>query len=249
MIFAAGLGTRLQPLTNDRPKALVAVGGKCLLAHNLEKLEASGFREIVVNVHYFAAEVMDFVRQMAETAGAGPEKRSRVFFSDERDKLLETGGGLLKAQHILADAPFLVHNVDVLSTLDLAAFYQAHLARGGVGLLAVRQRPSSRVLLFERESLVLLGWRNNKTGEQKLARPCQEAQLLAYAFSGIAVYSPTLFGYMAGQQGQKFSIIDTLLLAAQEANIYAYPHDADKWIDVGRPEAIAAAEAMGFGAE
>lgn len=248
MIFAAGLGTRLRPLTNIRPKALVEVGGKSLLLHNLEKLEKSGFEEIVVNVHYFATAVMDCIEGLAERAGAVPEKKSRVFFSDEREKLLETGGGLLKAKHFLQHDPFLVQNVDVLSTLDLAVFYQAHLAKGGLGLLAVRQRPSSRSLLFDRESLVLLGWRNNKTGEEKLARPCPPQQLVAYAFSGIAVYSPALFNYMAGQEGQKFSIIDTLLLAARDVDIYAYPHDEDKWIDVGRPEAIAAAEAMGFGA-
>lgn len=247
MIFAAGLGTRLRPLTNDRPKALVEVGGKSLLAHNLDKLEASGFREIVVNVHYFAEQIVTFVADWGKNAGAKPKDRSRVLISDEREALLETGGGLLLAKDFLAAAPFLVHNVDVLSSLDLAAFYQAHVAKGGLGLLAVRQRPSSRCLLFDRESLVLLGWRNNSTGEEKLARPCRLADTVAYAFSGIAVYDPALFAFMAGREGQKFSIIDILLLAARETDIYAYPHDADRWIDVGRPDSLVAAEAMGFG--
>ncbi len=248
MIFAAGLGTRLRPLTNDRPKALVEVGGRSLLAHNLEKLEASGFQEMVVNVHYFAEQIISFVAEWGKNAGARPKERSRVLISDEREMLLETGGGLLKARDFLEGAPFLVHNVDVLSSLDVAAFYRAHLAKGGLGLLAVRDRPSSRCLLFDRESLVLRGWRNNRTGEEKLARACLPSDLFAYAFSGIAAYDPALFTFMAGREGQKFSIIDTLLLAARETDIYAYPHDADRWIDVGRPDALVAAEAMGFGA-
>lgn len=267
MLFAAGLGTRMRPLTNDRPKALVEVNGKSLLVHNLERLMEQGFDEVVVNVHYYAEQVMEqamayfqtassqsFSKQPTSTqtdrlaaaslAGASVANTRKPFFSDERGLLLETGGGLLQAKAFLEDSDFLTHNVDILSDLDLAAMYRWHLAHGGLATLAVQQRPSSRQLLFETEHNTLVAWQHQTSGELIDARPDDKSDRIPYAFSGIAVYNPRIFDYMAGQEGQSFSIISTLLKAAAFEAIYAYPHEQGRWIDVGRPEDVATAEKL-----
>ncbi len=274
MLFAAGLGSRLRPLTNDRPKALVEVNGKSLLVHNLTQLLEQGFDEVIINVHYHAEQLMEQATAFFQTAfpapvsgqlhtfspdnrlllanssirarcaGASVASARKPFFSDERALLLDTGGGLLRAKKFLEEDHFLTHNVDILSSLDIAAMYRWHLAQGGLATLAVRQRPSSRQLLFETERNTLVAWRHQGSGEQIDACPSNPAARLPYAFSGIAVYSPRIFEYMLGQEGQPFSIITTLLKAAAHEDIYAYPHDQDRWIDVGRPEDIAAAEKL-----
>jgi NDP-sugar pyrophosphorylase family protein len=230
MVFAAGLGTRLRPYTNDRPKALVEVNGKTLLEINLLRLRAAGAETVVVNVHHFADMVEDF---LARHANFGMDIR----ISDERELLLDTGGGLWAARHWLEDAPFLIHNVDILSNLDLRALYAAHLARPSLSTLAVRQRQTSRYLQFSRAGL-LAAWYHAGTGERRVSRPVRRYQ--NWAYSGISVVDPALFAFFPQDQ-PVFSIIDVWLAAAKAGPVRAYPHTETDWLDVGKPEALARA--------
>ncbi len=228
MIFAAGLGTRLRPLTNDRPKALVEVGGIPLLEIAIRRLKKYGCTGIIVNIHHFGEQIIDF---LAQKENFGLE----IAISDERDLLLDTGGGLKKAAWFLQDAPFLVINADILSNIDLQAFYQKHLASEALSTLACRQRESSRYFLFD-EKGQLSGWRNEKSGETRMARP--EAQgLEPWCFSGMHALDPAIFTHLQSDQ-PVFSIIDTYLKAAEREKILLYPHNADIWLDVGKVAAV-----------
>lgn len=236
MLFAAGLGTRLRPLTNDRPKALVEVGGKTLLEWNLRKLADAGFTEVIVNVHYYADMVVDFIEAI--------DLAISVVISDERDQLLETGGGLLKAKDWLQEGPFLVHNVDILSDVDLSELMAHHQKENNLATLCVRKRRTSRYLTFHEKTEQLMGWKNIKTGEERPARPHRPEDVKERAFSGIYVLTPAIFDFMPVLPGAKFSIIDTLLESAKTEKIQAFAHDDSDWVDVGRPEAIPVAEAL-----
>lgn len=227
MVFAAGLGTRLRPYTNDRPKALVEVQGKTLLEIVLCRLQSFGVEEVVVNVHHFADKVIDHLQEHNNFG-------LQIHISDERDLLLDTGGGLKKAAHLLADAPFLIHNVDILSNLDLEQLYASHRPGVHLSTLAVRQRATSRYLEFTPEG-DLCGWRNVKTGERKISRA--ETTVLDWAYSGIAVIDPALFGFFP-ENKEVFSIIDVWLAAAEKGIIRNFPHDSTKWLDVGKPAAL-----------
>ncbi len=246
LLFAAGLGTRLRPLTNDRPKALVEVNGVALLEVAIRRLIAAGCQEIIVNVHHFAEQVIDFIEKNGQFG-------IRIAISDEREQLLDTGGGLKKAAWFFDDGqPFLVVNADVLTDMDLARFYQNHLESGALATLAVRQRSTSRYFLFD-EKMRLSGWRNAKTGEEKLvmgnpplvagmyppAYPIPQTAYRQYAFSGIHAVSPAIFDWMPGED--VFSIIDVYLNAASSGQIVGFDHSKDAWLDVGKPEALAAA--------
>ncbi|MEQ8703769.1 MAG: nucleotidyltransferase family protein [Phaeodactylibacter sp.] len=227
MVFAAGLGTRLRPLTHDRPKALVEVGGYTLLELAIRRLRAFGYDEIVVNVHHFADQIEDLL-QKNNNFGA------TVHISDERLQLLDTGGGLKQAaQWLKGGASFLVHNVDVLTNLDLHALRRAHEASGALATLAVRERQTSRYLLFD-EAGLLSGWENTKTGEKKISRAVPSATPLA--FSGIQYIHPRLFDYMPEQE--VFSIIGVYLDAARTAKVAGFRHDDTDWLDVGKPDAL-----------
>ncbi len=207
MIFAAGLGTRLKPLTDTMPKALVSVGGRTLLEHVVTRLKAAGVREIVINVHHFADMIEDYVRQN-DSFGI------KVSFSDEREGLLETGGGVLKARKYLEGAPFVVHNVDILSDLDLAGLMKETDGRT-LAVLAVSDRPTSRYLLFD-EDMMLAGWMNVKTGEVKSPfGKIDPARYRAYAFSGIHCMAEVVFDAMdsLGFNG-RFPVMDFYLKAA-----------------------------------
>ncbi len=237
MLFAAGLGTRLRPLTDDRPKALVEVNGTPLLEIAIHRLIAAGCREIIVNVHHFAEQIIGFLKKNNHFG-------IRIAISDEREALLETGGGLKKAAWFFDDEkPFLVCNTDVLTNLDLQKFYQKHLESGALATLAVRNRPSSRSFLFD-EKMHLTGWQNTKTGE---VRPSSliphPSSLKPFAFSGIHALNSAIFDWMPGEE-QKFSIVETYLQAAATETIFGYPHDEDFWFDVGKPETLAKAEAI-----
>ena len=226
MIFAAGLGTRLRPLTNDRPKALVEVAGTPLLAHVIQRLKQFGVQDLIVNVHHFADLVIDFLEKNDHFG-------LNITISDERDHLLETGGGLKKAAWFFDDGqPFLVHNVDIVSDLDLHALYQRHLKRGGLATLAVTERTSSRYLLFDRYHR-LKGWTNVKTGEVRMARRTR-ARLKPWAFSGIHIIDPALLDLVT--ETGAFSIIDVYLRLAATHTIRAFPHPAEGWLDVGKKE-------------
>lgn len=233
MIFAAGLGTRMRPLTDHQPKALVQVGGIPLLEIAIRRLKYFGCREIIVNIHYLGEQILDFLEKKANFG-------IRIEISDEREQLLDTGGGLKKASWFFEQEPFLALNVDILSSIDFAALYATHLRQRPMATLAVRKRNSSRQLLFDHDKQ-LCGWRNSETGARKLVRAAPEVQGLS--FSGIHVIDPDLFQFFPTDE-PVFSIIDVYLAAAQHGRILAYPHDADLWLDVGKPEQLPKAEAM-----
>lgn len=229
MVLAAGLGTRLRPLTNDRPKALVEVAGRTLLEITLTRLRSFGITEVIVNTHHFAEWMAEFLK-------AHDNFGMRVEISHEPE-LLDTGGGLKQAAPFFLasgdlDEPFLLHNVDVVSSIDLAAMVQFHVAQGALATLAVMERESSRQLLFDGQGQ-LCGRRIKGTDE--VVRPVGEVRALA--FSGIHVLSPRIFGDL-NQQGA-FSIIDAYLqLAAKGERIAAYRVDNCYWRDLGRVESL-----------
>lgn len=232
MLFAAGLGTRLKPFTDNHPKALATVNGKTLLEHNILYLQRFGITDVLVNIHHFAD-------QIEETVAANNGFGSNITISDERNEVLETGGGLKKAAgHFINEEAFVVMNVDVLTNLNLQQLIDQHMQTDALATLAVMKRNSSRQLLFD-EHMLLCGWANNKTGEQRIAR--EVLSLTPYAFSGIQVLSPAILDMPFNG---KFSIIDVYLHFAKEQIIKGYDHSGDTFIDVGKPESIDLAAGM-----
>ena len=227
MVLAAGLGTRLQPLTDDRPKALVEVAGRTLLEITLTRLRDFGVREVIVNTHHFAEMIPAYLKEQDNFG-------MRIVVSHE-DVLLDTGGGLKKAAWFFLEDdhsgdPFLLHNVDVISTIDLGRMVQFHLQKSALATIAVQDRKTSRPLLFDRDDL--LRARANTTA------PVEGMQPLAFA--GIHVLSPRIFSLF--NETGAFSIIDAYLrLSARGERIIAFRADEYKWRDLGRPESIAAA--------
>jgi NDP-sugar pyrophosphorylase family protein len=233
MVFAAGLGTRLRPLTDTLPKALVPVGGKPMLAHVIQRLKSFGVTEIVINVHHFADLIIQFV-QRQQNFGI------TIHISDERDLLLDTGGGLKYAARFFDDGqPFLVHNVDTLTDLDLGDLYHTHLQSTALATLAVKRRPGSRFLLFDQKQ-TLCGWKNTASGEVKMSRPMPETDLIPLAFSGIHVLDPRIFALMPSQR--IFSMTPFYLDIASRHSIMAYRHDDSLWLDIGKKDSLARAE-------
>ena len=232
MIFAAGLGTRLRPYTNNKPKALVEINGIPLLEYAINKVAKHGFKEIVINIHHFGDLILDFIRQR-------PFEGIQIHISDERALLLNTGGGLKKAAALLGSEPFLVYNTDVLTDLNLSDLYQYHLTRQSLATLAVRQRKSSRFLLFN-DNQTLIGWKNNKTGEIKMSR--ESTAPIELAFSGIHVIDPKLFHFTPDTE--VFSIIDVYLEAAKKNDILGFDHSSSKWMDVGRVKDLELAQSI-----
>ncbi len=236
MIFAAGLGTRLKPLTDNTPKALLTVNGKPMLEHIILKLKAAGFNQIVINIHHFGEQIIDFLE-------ANDNFGLQIHISDERDYLLDTGGGIKKAAHFFQrDKPILVHNVDIASNVNLQDLYNAHLAAKPLATLLVSQRETSRYLLFNKDNK-LCGWRNRETGEVKSYYPqFDPRQYKEFAFGGVHVLSPQIFEWMEEWTG-KFPIINFYLSICAKAKIQAYPAENLELIDIGKPEAIEKAEA------
>ncbi len=230
MIFAAGLGTRLKPFTDNHPKALAIVNGKPLLQRNIEYLKSFGIDEIVINVHHFADQIIEFLE---ENNYFGIE----IIISDETDQVLETGGGLVKAKANFEE-DFLVMNVDILTDLNLAEFIKAHRENKALVTLAVSDRNSSRKLFFN-EKNELKGWRNLKTEEEiKAVDSLDNCKDLA--FSGIHVISPALFDKIT-EKG-KFSIMKVYMDLMQTESIIGFDHSGGILIDVGRPESVLEAE-------
>lgn len=231
MIFAAGLGTRLRPLTDTLPKALVPVGGEPLLHRLLVKLRAAGCTHAVVNVHHHAAQVIEFL--------AGHDYNMRMDISDESNMLLDTGGGLRHAAPFFhGDEPILVHNVDILSNLPLDSFY-ASFNPNNMAQVVVSKRTTSRYLLFDNNGR-LAGWHNIKTGETRPAG-IDTSALHPYAFSGIHIVSPRIFTLMADYP-DKFSIIDFYLNTIHAEQIAAYIPKEFAMLDVGKTDTLAAAD-------
>lgn len=231
MVFAAGLGTRLRPLTNDKPKALIEIKGHTLLQIVILNLKKYGFNDIIVNVHHFADMIIDYLK-------ANDNFGANIIISDERDRLLDTGGGLKKAQKYFGDEPFLLHNVDIISDLNLNMLYDHHLKENAVVTLAVRNRKTSRYFLFDTEHC-LCGWKNFKTNETILCK-APSSKIIPYAFSGIQVVSPVIFNYM--DINGAFSIKDVYIKIALTRKISAFIHDDSIWLDIGKPENIVPAE-------
>lgn len=233
MILAAGLGMRLRPLTDNKPKALVEVCGRTLLEITLSRLRSFGFQEVIINVHHFAEVVIAYLK-------AHNNFGMHIEISRE-DVLLDTGGGLEKAAWFFLDGPdepFLLHNVDVLSDINLARMLQAHQEAGALATLAVQRRDSSRQLLFDQDGK-LCGRRKRRGGDDEILRPSDALEPLA--FCGIHIISPRLLR-MFTEEGA-FSIIDTYLrCAAARETIQAFRADEYYWRDLGRPENITQAE-------
>ncbi len=235
MVFAAGLGTRMRPITDNLPKALVPVSGMPLLEIVIRRLKHFGIEDIIINVHYLADQIEDFLYQNRNFD-------LNISISDEREQVLETGGGLKKAQWFFEDGkPFLVCNTDVLSNINIQQLYEQHLENQAIATLATQWRSTSRYLLFD-ESQQLNGWMNTKNGEVKICRP-DAKRLQMMAFSTYQILDPALFNYFPSEK-KVFTTIDTFLAAAEKEIIKGYNHSNDVWIDVGTPENIAAATAV-----
>lgn len=232
MIFAAGLGTRLKPLTDRIPKALVRVGGEPLLKRVIFQLKDAGFTRIVVNVHHFSNQIIDYLR---DNDNFGLDIR----ISDETDKLLETGGGIKKAWPLFDQTePILIHNVDILSNVDLKKFYQPlPLA----ARLLVSERKTKRYLLFD-DTMRLVGWTNIETGEVKSPyKDLDPKKYKMYAFSGIHMVAPSLFPLM-DDEPDKFPIMDFYLKHCDKVRIEGYVKNDLKLMDVGKQETLREAE-------
>ena len=245
MIFAAGLGTRLKPLTDNMPKALVPLAGKTLLQWQIERLKSAGITDIVVNVHHFPDMIIDYLKEHHNFG-------CNIQVSDERDMLLETGGGLRKAMRLLGDETkgdgILVCNVDILSNIDIPTLLQTYNSEE-MGIVVVSERKTQRYLLFDEENR-LCGWTNVATGEIKgdeaMRRKGDEA-IKRLAFSGMQVLNPRIFECMDAvveQKGEKFSLIDLYLNIADKEVLRAYVPEDYRMMDVGKIDQISEAEAF-----
>ena len=241
MIFAAGLGTRLRPYTNDRPKAMVEVDGRPMIAHQMVKLKKAGFRRVVINVHHFAQQIIDYVNA---NDGFGLD----VAFSDETGLLLDTGGGIRKALPLFDnDKPILIHNVDIFSNADLATLYSNHMVEGADASLLVSRRSTSRFLVFD-DNDNLVAWKNMQSGEVRTAydslRPsidnldADDERYRLRAFSGIHIISPTLFPILKRSE-EVFSITNFYWQHSIDHHIRCVEApDNFRWVDAGKPEAL-----------
>jgi N-acetyl-alpha-D-muramate 1-phosphate uridylyltransferase len=232
LLFAAGLGTRFKPWTDKHPKALAVVNGKSLLQRNIEYLQTYDITDVVVNVHHFPEQIIDIIEK---NNGWG----STVTISDESDELLETGGGLLKAKHLLFRDTILTLNVDILTEINLKHFLAHHQQENALITVAVSERETSRYLLFNKYNR-LIGWRNKKSGEEKIV--IQAKDIFEKAYSGLAIFQPESLDLITLRG--KFSLIDAYLQLAPQNKIAAYDHTGERLIDVGKPESVSLAEKM-----
>ena len=223
MILAAGLGTRLRPVTNSIPKALVVVDGKPLLQQALEHVKRYGIRDVIINVHHFPGQIIDFLI-------AHDYFGLEIIISDESNELLETGGGVRNAAWFFSERePFLVRNADVISDLDLSRMARFHNATHPLATLAVRNRETSRYFLFDEKS-TLCGWENRETGERQISREIDEERPLA--FSGIQILQPDIFPLMT--ETGKFSLKDLYVRLASDHLIKGFMDTGSVWRDIGR---------------
>lgn len=232
MIFCAGLGTRFKPWTDHHPKALALVNGKSLLQRNIEYLQKNGIYDVIINVHHFPDQI---IAAVSENNGWG----SRISISDERREVLETGGGLQKARHLFTPGEnFITLNADILTDLNLTEFIHFHQQHKALITLAVSSRKSSRCFLFNSENR-LTGWRNQQTGEERIAIP--NIKNHPFAFSGISIFNYHYFE--VNNLRGKFGLVDAFLSLAATHTILGYEHNPANWVDVGKPESVEIAEA------
>ncbi len=230
LIFAAGLGTRLRPLTDDKPKALVTIGDKTLLQIAIERLQNAEFDRIVINAHHFAEQIFDFVNKNHFDAD--------IYISHEKEQLLDTGGGIKFAEQLLGDEPFLAYNVDIISNLDIGKFYAIHREEN-LATLLVSDRKTSRYLLFDKNNH-LAGWKNVKTNELRTPfADFDEIQHTLLAFNGMHVISPRIFSLMQ-KRTEPFSITDFYLSVCDTERIVAYQQSDLQVTDVGKVEQLKA---------
>jgi NDP-sugar pyrophosphorylase family protein len=223
MILAAGLGTRLKPFTDSHPKALYVVNGKTLLEHAVMHLKSAGIIDVIINVHHFADQIIEFIH-------LNNSFELNISFSDETGQLLETGGGVKKAAWFFKDCQTaLIRNVDILSDLDLVKLTKRHRDSGGLATLAVRNRETSRYFLFD-EQLNLCGWENRKNGERRMVRGTDTVRALA--FSGIQIVDTGIFSLI--EEDGRFSLTDLYLRLAKDCRIVGYLEDGVVWQDVGK---------------
>ena len=231
MLFAAGLGTRLFPLTADKPKAMVELNGKPLIYYAIEKLKKSGVDQIVVNVHHFADVLIHYLKNT--------DFGISIQISDEREQLLDTGGGLFQARSFFeGNEPFIAYNVDVISTVDLSKVYHYHIQNKPLATLVVRERETSRYFRFDANKQ-LIGWENTTTGELIEARPSNV--VVRKAFSGIQVVSPLVFDKRLFN-GEAFSLTPFYLKLAQEFPVLGFFDESECWMDLGKLGQIEKAE-------
>ena len=224
MILAAGLGTRLRPLTNTLPKALVKVQNIPIMEIIIRQLSFYGFKDIVINLHYLPDQILSYLDSQNH-------RDIRFYVSHEADKILDTGGGIKHAREWLDDGnPFLVHNVDVISDIDLLEMYRFHQAENALATLAVKDKNSPRSLLFDR-NWILSGWENLDTDERKIIRKESPGDLHRIGFCGIHVISPEIFNLM--QKENVFSIINTYIQLASDYKIVGFPAEENLWMDIG----------------
>ncbi|NLE33739.1 MAG: nucleotidyltransferase family protein [Bacteroidales bacterium] len=226
MIFAAGLGTRLGELTRTIPKALADINGRTMLELTAEKLVRAGFDDLLVNIHHHPDQMLDEIERL-RVGGY------RITVSDESDELLDTAGGLYKARDFFDDKPFLAHNVDEFTDLDLEGMYRQHLETNALATLAVRHRPGNRMLLADNSGR-LRGWRNNATKEEIITVESSR-KLEEVGFSGIQVLSPSIFNLM--QEGI-YSLTSLYLILAKGHPIMTFLHDYGYWFDCGTPRSL-----------
>jgi len=233
LLFAAGLGTRLKEQTQNKPKALVDLAGRPLLQHAIEHLKLFGIEDLTINVFHFAEQVIDFIEKNNSFG-------INIHVSDERDQLLDTGGGLKKAAVFLKGTePILIYNVDVISNLDLNLLRKFHQDQKALATLVVRSRETSRYLMFD-PNLQLTGWKNFSNGETRISRKESFSDSQPYAFSGIHIIQPELLDLITEER--KFPIIDLYLRLAKTHSIKAFIDQSEIWMDLGKPEQLIAAE-------
>jgi NDP-sugar pyrophosphorylase family protein len=228
MIFAAGLGTRLKPLTNHIPKALLEVNGITLLEVVILRLKFYGIKDIVINTHHFAEKIISFIEQKNSFG-------INIHFSDETDKILETGGGLKKASHYFMDDTFLVCNADVMTDLDIHKMVAFHKKYKPIATIAVQNRKTSRYFLFD-ENQNLCGWQNVNTNEQILTQDIQIENTRSLAFSTTHIIEPRIFKYFPDKDF--FSMVELYLTTSQTEIVKGYDHTGDILFDVGKIEEL-----------
>ena len=237
MIFAAGLGTRLKPFTDTMPKALVPVNGTPMLAHVITHLIKQGFYDIVVNVYHFGEKIIEFL-ETKNNFGIN------IHISNERDCLLDTGGGILKARQWLdGNEPILIHNADILTDLDLCEMRQQHIESGADATILVADRNTARYFLFDNDNN-LKGWTNISTGEIKPKTLTEISQLTQLAFGGVHIISPSIFNTLEHYSSEpKFSITPFYIDNCNSLKIKGYqPKESYQWFDIGKPETLTLAE-------
>jgi NDP-sugar pyrophosphorylase family protein len=228
MILAAGLGTRLRPLTDNIPKALLKIGNTPLLEFAIRKLLHHGFNDIIINIHHHPDMIIKYLEKNRNFG-------INISISDERDMLLDTGGGLKKVSSFFAGGePFLVFNCDIITDLNLLTLYKYHIEHSAICTLAVRERDTSRYFIFDEEN-TLCGWWNKRTGEKKAVR-WSGSKFKAKAFSGIQIINPGVLNLFPDKK--VFSLVELYLLIARDYQIEGYDHTETKWADVGKADTL-----------